>query len=125
MIDYDGFCRMVLELDDSVRSVRMADAFGRLVGSAYRPGVAHMKEDEGELYSFQSVLRVALRENFHSTNGRLRYSMSVYEKTVRVTIPLSSAGEKLYLLLSLDSDRASTVREMLIPAIENSFSKIG
>lgn len=120
MNDCDGFCQRMLECDGSVRSVRMADAFGRLVGSAYRAGVTHMKDDEGELYSFQSVLRVALRENFHSTNGQLHYSMSVYEKMVRATIPVYAAGEKLYLLLSLDSDSVSAVREKVMPAIESS-----
>lgn len=125
MIDYDYFCQKVLDCDGAVRSVRMADGFGRLVGSAYRAGVAHMRDDEGELYSFQSVLRVALRENFQSTNGRLHYSISVYEKAVRATVPVASTQHKLYLLLSLDPGSVSVVQEKVIPAIENSFQKIG
>ncbi|MEO9362745.1 MAG: hypothetical protein ABI348_02480 [Nitrososphaera sp.] len=118
---FDRFCLRVLGCDGAVRSVRVADSVGRLVGSAYRAGLAHMKDDEEERYSLQSVLRAALRENFSSTNGRLRYSVSVYERLLRATVPLAAANEKLYLLLSLDSEADISVimREKVIPVVES------
>jgi hypothetical protein len=67
------------------------------------------------------VLRTALRENFYSTNGGLRYSVSVYEKLVRATVPLVARDEKLYLLVSLDSEEdISVMREKVIPMVEKS-----
>ncbi|UVS68092.1 hypothetical protein [Nitrososphaera viennensis] len=66
------------------------------------------------------MLRATLRENFQPTNGRLRYSVSVYEKLVRATLPLAIAGEKFYLLLSLDAeaDISVIIREKVIPMVE-------
>lgn len=116
---YDEFCRRVLGCDDAIRSVRVADSVGRQVGGVYREGLAHMKDDEEERYSLQSVLRAALRENFYSTNGGLLYSVSVYEKLVRATVPLAARDEKLYLLVLLDSEAdISVMREKVIPMVE-------
>jgi hypothetical protein len=47
---YDEFCRRILGCDGAMRSARVADSVGRLVGSAYREGLAHMKDDEEERY---------------------------------------------------------------------------
>lgn len=121
----DLLCRRVLECDSAVRSARAATGLGRVVGSSYRPGLAHMQDDEEELHSLRSVLRAALREDFEPTNGRLRYSLSVYDRLARATLPLKgseSPGDKLYLLLAFEpgADVAAIITNRVFPEIARS-----
>lgn len=51
---FDEFCRRALGCDGAMRSARVADSFGGLVGGAYREGLAHMKDDEEERYTLAS-----------------------------------------------------------------------
>lgn len=120
MRDYDALCRSVQACCGEIRSVRIADGLGRLAGCAYREGLAHMGDDDAERYSLQSVLRAIMREGFESTNGRLRYSISVYENMTRATVPLAHEGEdRFYLLLSFDAhaDAGAIIAKMVLPAI--------
>lgn len=104
MRDYDALCRSVQACSSKIKSVRIADGLGRLAGCAYREGLVHRRDNDAERCSLQSVRRAIMRENFESTNGRLRYSISVYENLTRATVPLAHEGEdKFYLLLSFDA----------------------
>ena len=126
-MSFDALCRRVLECDTSMRSVRIADGLGRVAGSAYRSDLAHMNDDEAEAYSLQSVIRAMMRENFLLTNGRLRYSVSVYENLTRATVPLGQDGAKFYLLVSLEAGAdAHAVIGRVLAIIADVFSiKIG
>lgn len=124
----DLFCQRVLDCDGAVRSARAANGLGRILGSSYRVGLAHMRNDEEELHSLRSVLRAALREDFEPINGRLRYSLSVYERLARATIPLKGGenpGDKLYLLVAFEpgADIGAIITGMIFPEIERSEEK--
>lgn len=61
-----------------------------------------------------------MREGFESTNGRLRYSLSVYENATRATVPFAHEGEdRFYLLLSFDAhtDAGAIIANRVLPAI--------
>lgn len=120
---FDLFCQRVLSCDGAIRSTRAANGLGRIIGSSYKAGLAHMRNDEEELYSLRSVLRAALREDFEPTNGRLRYSLSVYEKLARATVPLKGGenpGDKLYLLLAFEpgANAGAIIADKVFPEIE-------
>lgn len=111
------------ECNASLRSVRIADGLGKVAGSAYRADLTHMNDDEAEAYSLQSVIRAMMRENFQSTNGRLRYSVSVYENITRATVPLVQDGAKFYLLISVEADAdAHAVIGRVLQIIADVFS---
>lgn len=95
MRDYDALCRSVQACSSEIKSVRIADGLGRLAGYAYREGLVHMRDNDAEHYSLQSVLRAIMREDFESTNGRLHYSISVYENVTRATLCLLHMKEKI------------------------------
>lgn len=79
-----------------------------------------MRDDDAERYSLQSVLRAIMREGFESTNGRLRYSISVYENVTRATVPFAHEGEdRFYLLLSFDEHAytGAIIANRMLPAI--------
>ncbi|MEM2139837.1 MAG: hypothetical protein QXJ74_00070 [Nitrososphaera sp.] len=125
---FDLFCQRVISCDGAIRSVRAANGLGRILGSSYRAGLAHMRNDEEELHSLRSVLRAALREDFEPVNGRLRYSLSVYERLARATVPLKGGGnpgDKLYLLVAFEpgADIGSIITGKIFPEIERAGIK--
>jgi hypothetical protein len=104
--DLNVLCKEILQLDNSIRFIGIANNLGSLVATAYRSGLTPlMDKQETSHYAIQAVLRAATREDFESKIGRLEYSIGKYERLTRATIPLPSkedASKFYYLLLSFD-----------------------
>ncbi len=104
----NGLCKEILQLDNSIRFMGIANNLGSLVATAYRNGLTPlMDKQETSHYSIQAVLRAATREDFESKIGRLVYSIGKYEKLLHANIPIrlsNNADESkfYYLLLSFD-----------------------
>ena len=101
-------CKMILQLDNSIRFIGIANNLGSLVATAYRAGLTPlMDKQETSRYAIQAVLRAATREDFESKIGRLQYSIGKYDRLTRATIPITLFGKEskskfYYLLLSFD-----------------------
>ena len=107
----NGLCKEILQLDNSIRFIGIANNLGSLVATAYRSDLTPlMDKQETSHYAIQAVLRVATREDFESKIGRLEYSIGKYERLIRATIPIRLSSSKeyeskfYYLLLSFDSN---------------------
>jgi hypothetical protein len=105
----NGLCKEILQLDNSIRFIGIANNLGSLVATAYRSDLTPlMDKQETSHYAIQAVLRVATREDFESKIGRLEYSIGKYERLIRATIPIRLSSSKeyeskfYYLLLSFD-----------------------
>ena len=130
-IEDDGFQRFfikVLEKDQSIRFVGIANHLGSLIATAYRQGLIPLMTNEETLqYSIQAVLRATTREDFESKIGKLEYSIGKYEKLIRATIPIllfrgnEDKDKRFYLLLSFDvnSDAKYIIENKILPLIKS------
>jgi hypothetical protein len=106
--DLNGLCKDILQIDNSIRFIGIANNLGSLVATAYRNGLTPlMDKQETSHYAIQAVLRAATREDFESKIGRLEYSIGKYKRLIRTTIPITLFGKEdeskfYYLLLSFD-----------------------
>ena len=109
--DDDGFQRFfikVLEKDQSIRFIAIANQLGSLIATSYRQDlIPLMTNEETSQYSIQAILRATTREDFESKIVGLEYSIGKYEKLIRATIPIlfrsnEDKYKRFYLLLSFD-----------------------
>ena len=124
----NNLCKEILQLDNSIRFVGIANNLGSLVATAYRNGlIPLMDKQETSHYAIQTVLRAATREDFESKIGRLEYSIGKYERLIRATIPIKLSSSKeddgskfYYLLLSFDlnSNVMDVIENKVMPFIE-------
>jgi hypothetical protein len=105
----NGVCKEILQLDNSIRFIGIANNLGSLVATAYRSGLTPLMDNqETSHYGIQAVLRAVTREDFESKVGKLEYSIGKYERLIRATIPVQLFGKEddeskfYYLLLSFD-----------------------
>lgn len=119
---FNNFCHEVLAKDPSIRFVGIADRHGHLITTAYRKNlIPLMDKQETERYSIQTVLRAAIRESFEEKIGKVMFSVGIYQKLIRATIPIVvSRQNKFYVLLSFDvgSEPNSIIVNKILPEIE-------
>ena len=61
----DSLSKEILQLDNSIRFIGIANNLGSLVATAYRNGlIPLMDKQETSQYAIQAVLRAATREDF-------------------------------------------------------------
>jgi hypothetical protein len=124
--DLNGLCKDILQIDNSIRFIGIANNLGSLVATAYRSGLTPLMDKQETLhYAIQAVLRAATREDFESKIGRLEYSIGKYERLIRATIPIrlfdkEDEGKFYYLLLSFDlnSNVIDIIENKVMPFIE-------
>jgi hypothetical protein len=62
--DLNGLCKHILQIDNSIRFIGIANNLGSLVATAYRNGLTPlMDKQETSHYAIQAVLRAATRED--------------------------------------------------------------
>lgn len=119
---FNIFCNDILAKDHTIRFVAVADRQGHLITSAYRKNlIPLMDKQETERYSVQAALRAAMRESFEEKIGKLMFSVGIYQKLIRATIPIvASRQNKFYVLLSFDigSESNSIIVNKIMPEIE-------
>ncbi len=126
--DLNVLCKKILQLDNSIRFIGIANNLGSLIATAYRNGLTPlMDKQETSHYAIQAVLRAATREDFESKIGRLEYSIGKYERLIRATIPIRLFGKEAeskfyYLLLSFDlnSNIIDVIENKIMPFIRKS-----
>jgi hypothetical protein len=126
--DLNVLCKKILQLDNSIRFIGIANNLGSLIATAYRNGLTPlMDKQETSHYAIQAVLRAATREDFESKIGRLEYSIGKYERLIRATIPIRLSSSKedngskfYYLLLSFDLDFnvINVIENKIIPFVQ-------
>jgi hypothetical protein len=83
----DVLCKQILQSDDSIRFVGVADKYGKQVAVNYREGlVPYLNQTESEIYSIDTVMRMNSRMELESKLGKVIYSFTLYDKLKRATI---------------------------------------
>jgi hypothetical protein len=123
MIDYEflyAFTKEILNLDNNIRWVGIANKFGVLLNTEHREGLKpFLTEEENEDYASLTVTRQKTRTKFEPKVGKLIYAAGRYEKLNRATIPIN---ENYYLLVALDVELKNfeeVIMEKVIPLVEN------
>ena len=119
-MNYEGFCKRVLVLDQSIRYTGVVDHLGTLLSLAYRSGLVPLSSpEESEEYSKRAVLRTGAIESGPKV-GILKYVIGKYENLIRATIPIvSDQYNKYYLMLSIDNvnNPSQIIEEKVLPYI--------
>ncbi|AIF84142.1 hypothetical protein NTE_02086 [Candidatus Nitrososphaera evergladensis SR1] len=107
MADAKQFCADVLALDASIRFAGVADSMGMSVHYVYRKDLVPLLSQEETIKSMlQAVLRSGTRLTLESKLGECVYTLSLYKKVKRITIPLrppTTNGQNAILMVSLDA----------------------
>jgi hypothetical protein len=114
----------VLSLDKSIRYSAVVNKLGYIVAQKYRPGLQPViTPEETQRYALQATIRQSTRSGWDKKLGKSLYSLTRYERLVRVAIPLA---ESHLLLLSCDVETRnvdSLVMDKIIPAIASYHSQ--
>ena len=86
-VELDELCKLIIQSDQSIRFVGIADKYGKQVAVSYREGlVPYLNQTESEIYSIDTVMRMNSRKEMESKLGKVIYSFTLYEKIKRATI---------------------------------------
>jgi hypothetical protein len=103
-----SLCKQILEADNSIRFVGVANKFGTRIASEYRKGlVPLLTESQSQLSTIESAIRMNTRiweKDVESKLGKPVYSFTLYEKKIkRVTFLLDNEDYPI-LMVSLDRE---------------------
>ena len=128
--EFKKLCDKIIDTDSRIRYIGIADKHGIIITTAERKGILPLLNDEEtEQYAITASTRQYTRLRWQNVLGKLYYTCSLYEKILRVTIPITDQNNRLeYLLIfTLDPDTNDfdeIIMSKLMHPINNFFSKI-
>jgi hypothetical protein len=131
MSDLKEFCNKIIETDSRIRYVGLADKHGVILTNGERKGIVPLLNDEEtEQYAITASTRQYTRLRWQNILGKLYYTCSLYEKILRVTIPITNRNNRLeyVMIFTLDpnniDDFDSLFMNKIMQLINSFFSKI-
>jgi hypothetical protein len=127
--EFKKLCDKIIDTDSRIRFIGIADKHGKIITKAERKGILPLLNDEEtEQYAITASTRQYTRLRWQNILGKLYYTCSLYEKILRVTIPITDQNNRLeYLLIfTLDpntNDFDDIIMNKLMHPINNFFSK--
>lgn len=118
-IELDDLCNQIMQSDNSLRFVGIADKYGKQVAVKYRNGlVPYLNQTESEIYSIDTVMRMNSRKEMESKLGKVIYSFTLYEKLKRATIYIGN-NDYPVLMASFDtqSDHDNIIQKKILPIV--------
>lgn len=128
--EFSSLCNKLVGIDPRIRFVGVADKHGMILTTAERAGIIPLlNAEETEQYAITASTRQYTRLRWQDVLGKLNYTCSLYEKILRITVPITNQKNRLeYLLIfTLDpntEDFDHLIMEKVIPMITNFFSRI-
>jgi hypothetical protein len=128
--EFSSLCNKLVGIDPRIRFVGVADKHGMILTTAERAGIIPLlNAEETEQYAITASTRQYTRLRWQDLLGKLNYTCSLYEKILRITVPITNQKNRLeYLLIfTLDpntEDFDYLIMEKVIPMITNFFSRI-
>ena len=123
--ELDNLCNQIIQSDDSIRFVGIADKYGKQVAVKYRDGlVPYLNQTESEIYSIDTVMRMNSRLEMESKLGKVIYSFTLYENLKRATI-YTENNDYPVLMVSFDtrSDHDNIILKKIFPIVKAKQSK--
>jgi hypothetical protein len=128
--EYKDFCNKIIDTDSRIRYIGIADKHGIIITKGERKGIVPLLNDEEtEQYAITASTRQYTRLRWQNILGKLYYTCSLYEKILRITIPITNQNNRLeYLIIfTLDpniNDFDDLIMNKIMDPIKKLFSKI-
>lgn len=125
---FKDLCEKIIDTDSRIRFVGIADKHGIILTKGERKGIVPLLNDEEtEQYAITASTRQYTRLRWQNILGKLHYTCSLYEKILRITIPITNQNNRLefLMILTLDpdiDDFDDLVMRKLMNPINNVFS---
>ena len=125
--DFKEFCDKIIGTDSRIRYIGIADKHGLIITKSERKGIVPLLNDEEtEQYAITASTRQYTRLRWQNALGKLYYTCSLYEKILRITIPITKNNRLEFLLIfTLDptiDDFDNLIMNKLMNSIVNFFS---
>ncbi len=128
--EFKDLCNKIIRIDPKIRFVGIGDKHGIILTTAEREGIKPLLNDEEtEQYAITAATRQYTRLRWQEILGKLNYTCSLYEKILRITIPITNQKNRLeyIMIFTLDPDTSEfddLIMKKVIPLINSLFSKI-
>ena len=128
--EYKDFCNKIIDTDSRIRYIGIADKHGIIITKGERKGIVPLLNDEEtEQYAITASTRQYTRLRWQNILGKLYYTCSLYEKILRITIPITNQNNRLeYLIIfTLDpniNDFDDLIMNKIMDPIKKLVSKI-
>jgi hypothetical protein len=119
--ELNDLCKQIVQSDESIRFVGIADKYGKQVAVYYRDGlVPYLNQTESEIYSIDAVMRMNTRKEMESKLGKVIYSFTLYEHLKRATLYPSNVDYPV-LMVSFDtqSDHDNIILNKIFPIVRD------
>jgi hypothetical protein len=127
--DFKEFCNRIIGTDSRIRYVGIADKHGIIITMGERKNIVPLLNDEETAqYAITASTRQYTRLRWQNILGKLYYTCSLYEKILRITIPITNQKNRLeYLMIfTLDPDNIddfdNLIMNKIMPMIISFFS---
>jgi hypothetical protein len=127
--DFKEFCNRIIGTDSRIRYVGIADKHGIIITKGERKDIIPLLNDEETAqYAITASTRQYTRLRWQNILGKLYYTCSLYEKILRITIPITNQKNRLeYLMIfTLDPDNIddfdNLIMNKIMPMIISFFS---
>ena len=127
--DFKEFCNRIIGTDSRIRYVGIADKHGIIITMGERKDIVPLLNDEETAqYAITASTRQYTRLRWQNILGKLYYTCSLYEKILRITIPITNQKNRLeYLMIfTLDPDNIddfdNLIMNKIMPMITSFFS---
>ena len=126
---FKNLCDSIINTDSRIRYIGIADKHGLIITKSERKGIVPLLNDEEtEQYAITASTRQYTRLRWQNALGKLYYTCSLYEKILRITIPITKNNRIEYLLIfTLDptiNDFDNLIMNKLMNSIVNFFSAV-
>ncbi len=117
-MDYEKLCKEIMNLEPQIRFVAIINENGERVAGGYRENTSSLlSTNEVDLSLYFASRRWAARGTLSHRIGDAKYSTTVYEKIIQITIPVD---EKNLVLISTEpSVNQLKIIEPVLKLIEN------
>ena len=126
--DFKEFCDKIIGTDSRIRYVGIADKHGIIITMGERKDIVPLLNDEETAqYAITASTRQYTRLRWQNILGKLYYTCSLYEKILRITIPITNQKNRLeYLMIfTLDPDNIddfdNLIMNKIMPMITSFF----
>ena len=111
-----NLCDKIIGLDRNIRFVGIVNKKGEVIEGGFQQGIEPLlnETDEQQMY-VQSLWNVTALESFRGRLGRVRYSITEYEKVTLMTFPLRSG---ILCLSAMPRGNVNRIRDRVMMVIQ-------
>jgi hypothetical protein len=118
---FEDICQNIIDLDKTIRFAGITNMRETIIYAKYRTGLVPLLTQRETIESVEhSVLRMSTRMLMEAKLGKIRYSITFYERVKRAILPIGKDND-FVLIVSFDNeaDHDSIIRNKIMPLISD------